>query len=222
MRHSEKISPAIAYIRETFAPEDVSLKAAAQAAQALSMPIHIGAEEGKLLQLLIRLHGGKRYIELGTLTGYSALWIARALPEGGELITIERNPQQYAEAQRIIGVSDVAHKVRLLQGDGLAVLEKLASEGPFDGIFIDADKLNYANYLDWAERNVRQGGLILGDNTLLWGGVYLDPAPEGVSRAAQQSMQAFNATLADSARYHSILIPTQEGLTAAIKLFKGD
>lgn len=219
MRHTPDISPAITYIRQLFAPEDTALRAAAEAAHTLGQPIHIGAEEGKFLQFLVQLHQPKKIIEIGTLTGYSALWMARALPKGGHLWSIEKSPTHHAAATQVIAQSDVADRITLLHGDAHTHLAILAAQAPFDMIFIDADKISYPHYLDWAEENLRPGGLIVGDNTLLLGAVMAseDALPQGVRPATAQAMRLFNARLANPERYHSTLIPTQEGLTIALK-----
>jgi predicted O-methyltransferase YrrM len=102
------------------------------------------------------------------------------------------------------------------------VLNELAASAPYDMVFIDADKPGYPEYLDWAEEYVRKGGLIVGDNTLLFGHVWSESAPQGAgapSRTAWNAMREFNRRLADPAKYHSVLIPTEEGMTVAIKLF---
>ena len=180
-------------------------------------PISIGAEEGKLLQLLIRLAGVKKIIEIGSLSGYSALWMAEALPADGVLHAIEKSPEHVALIRQA-----TAHDARIQvhEGDASAILETLSADAPFDMVFIDADKPAYPRYLDWAEKYVRAGGLIVGDNTLLFGHVWGDTPPQGErapSKSAWMAMQEFNARLADASKYHSILIPTEEGMTVAIK-----
>ncbi len=176
--------------------------------------IGILPEEGKLLQLLIKLAGVKTVVEVGTLAGSSALWMAKALPDGGHVQTIEKDPTRASLARKNIGLHP---KITLHEGDARAVLAAL--QGPFDMIFIDADKLHYADYLDWAEKNIRMGGLIVGDNTLLFDAVWNDAEIERVRPAARAAMRAFNQRLADPAKYTSILLPTDEGLTIAIKGF---
>ena len=104
-------------------------------------------------------------------------------------------------------------------GDALDVLPQLSKEGPFDMVFIDADKLNYLRYLDWAEENVRKGGLIVGDNTFLFDAVWRDDPVDRVRQTARDAMRDFNRRLADPQKYCGILLPTQEGMTVALKLF---
>jgi predicted O-methyltransferase YrrM len=216
MRHAP--SADIAYIRQLFAPESAAA-VAAQAALEQHAPeiagISIGPEEGKLLQLLIRMNGIKRVVEIGSLAGYSGLWMAEALPDDGEIHLIERDAAHAALIRARLSAKMVLH-----EGAALDILPTLS--GSFDMAFIDADKPNYAHYLDWAEVNVRRGGLIVGDNTLLFGTASSDTPPSGKgapSKAAWEAMRAFNARLADPQKYCSMLIPTAEGMTVAVKLF---
>lgn len=197
------------YIRQTFAPEADALRAARAEGD-----ISITPETGKLLQFLIRLGNVKKVVEIGTLSGYSALWIAAALPDDGEIITIEKDPARAATAKKHIGGHP---KIRMVEGDALKILPTLP--GPFDMAFIDADKLNYEHYLDWTEANVRKGGLIVGDNTFLFDAVWKDGPIDRVRETARAAMRAFNARLSDPEKYTAIMLDTPEGLTVAVKNF---
>ena len=156
---------------------------------------------------------------MGALAGYSTIWLAEALPEDGHIYTIERDKNRIARCRETFKLFPNRSKITLLEGFASDKLKDLTSKGPFDMIFIDADKLNYATYLDWAEKNIKKGGLIIGDNTLLFGAMYLKEVPDRVSPAAMKSMHAFNNRLANPKKYTSIMIPTEEGLTIAIKNF---
>ena len=208
------------YIRATFAAEDEILrdaKARLSAHDDHLVGIQVGAEEGKLLQLLIKLAGVKSIVEVGSLAGYSAVWMARAVGDDGVVHAINKDKQHYELLQETVqqsGLNIVPHL-----GDAKDVLQTLEAQAPFDMIFIDADKGGYADYLTWAETHVRKGGLIIGDNTLLFGHVIATQKPEGTSQKAWSGMREFNKRLADESRYDSILIPTLEGLTVARKLF---
>lgn len=202
------------YIRSLFAPETASLANAAASLQHDNNRISIYPEEGKLLQMLIKLAHVKKIVEIGTLGGYSALWMAAALPPDGHLVTIERDDARHALArQNLAGIANVT----LLHGNAMDVLKTIGDT--VDMVFIDADKLNYLHYLDWAERHVRTGGLIIGDNSLLFDAVWHDEAVERVRPTARAAMRRFNERLADPSRYHSLMLPTAEGLTIGIKLF---
>lgn len=211
--------PALDYIRTLYAPEDTLLARIRAALTDLNRGWQIGAEEGRLLQMLMRLHGAKRVVEVGTLLGYSAIWMARALPEGGHIITLEKDADHARLARGFIAESDVAERITLMEGDANTNLGTLSTEAPFDMLFIDADKPGYNAYLDWAEQNIRQGGLIVADNTLLFGAAWQEKAPEGTAPSTHAAMRRFNARLADRRKYDATMIPTEEGLTVAVKLF---
>lgn len=213
------VNPEIDYIRRLYAPEDALLREISQALIEHNIAIHIGAEEGKLLQFLITLHGVVNVVEIGTLAGYSALWMARALPPHGRVITLNKDPGHCTLAREFIAKSEISSRITMLEGDAHQLLPMIAPQAPFDMIFIDADKISYPDYLDWAERYVRQGGLIVATHTLLFGTACIDTPPEGVTPATWNAMRQFNERLADSRRYFSVLIPTAEGLSIALKLF---
>ena len=214
-----KISnPNLDYIRKLYAPQDELLLAIEQALSDIDMTMQIGPEEGKMLQLFIGLYGVKTIVEIGTLAGSSAIWMARALPEDGHLTTLNKDATHIKLAKQFIKNSEVADRITMLEGDARKILPTLEKQAPFDMIFIDADKISYNDYLDWAEENVRTGGLIIADNTLLFGMVAKDE-PGDVAPTTWENMRRFNERLADSSRYFSIMIPTEEGLTVAVKLF---
>ena len=198
------------YLNDVFGPAEAELNAVRRD------PISLAPYEARLLQFLIRLGHVRTVVELGTLYGYSALAMAWALPADGRVLTIERDAVRAAEARRTFAASKVGNRIHLEEGDAEEILKR--TRGPFDLVFIDANKAAYARYLDWAEANVRPGGFIVGDNTFLWGAVY-DEASREVGRAQAEAMRQFNARLADPARYVSTLIPTAEGLTVAQKKF---
>ena len=208
-----------AYIRELFAVEDDHLRDVVTRTENVTDSIQIHPEDGKLLQTLIRLGNIKHIVEIGTLAGYSALWMSRALPKDGHIHTIEKTPNRHALAQETL--ADVTNVTQHF-GEALDILETLIPKAPFDMIFIDADKHNYLNYLDWAENNIRKGGMIVADNTLLSGAVCQDddsPLPAHIRPTTLQDMRQFNERLADPEKYCSTLLPTLDGMTIAVKLF---
>ena len=174
--------------------------------------------EGRMLASFVRMRGCKKFVEIGTLTGYSALWILSAMP-GGSFYALEREPKHFAVAQKNLGAWNGETSVQVLLGDALENLEKISSHRPFDGVFIDADKSSYCKYLDWAEKNVSAGGLIIADNTLL-DGMVLDPQKKTVfSKKQVEVLREFNQRLADAGKYNSMILPTFAGMTVAIKKF---
>ncbi|HMN68706.1 MAG TPA: O-methyltransferase [Bdellovibrionales bacterium] len=208
------------YLNEVFGLHDPELQEvrAELDKQELSF-MSISGHEARILQFFIRMSGVKKIVEVGTLFGYSALAMAKALPADGVLYTLEKNPANFDIARNMFTKHKDGRKIRPLCGDGADLLATIGKEGPFDLVFIDADKGGYAKYLDWAEENVRAGGFIVGDNTFLWGGVWDEPTDRDAGPRQIAAMKEFNRRLADSERYNSTLIPTKEGMTFAQKKF---
>lgn len=217
MKHADP-TPSLEYIRKLYAPQDDLLLGIAAACEEIGMGIQIGPEEGKMLQMFITLHGVKTIVEVGTLLGYSTVWMVRALPEDGHIYTLNKDPSHCRMArQAFMQAGDL--RISMLEGDAHDTLPQLNDKGPFDMIFIDADKLSYNDYLDWAEENVRKYGLIVADNTLLFNTIGLKEPPADVAPSTWHSMQLFNERLANPEKYFSVMLPTKEGLTVAVKLF---
>ena len=162
----------IAYARDLFAPEDAALRRLTSAAQEFGMPPdwEISPDVGRLFQVLCRAVGARRVVEFGTLAGHSALWLARALPDGGKVISIEFNPEYARFAREQLAQTESGHKIEVRTGaafDMLTPLEHEAQErGLFDAVFLDADKARYPEFLEWSIRVLRPGGLLLADNVL--------------------------------------------------------
>lgn len=185
-----------------------------------NIAIQIGAEEGRILQLLIALHDTRTIVEIGTLAGYSTIWMARALPEGGHIYTINKDPAHIEMAEGFFAKCECRSKITQLAGDAHKILPTLSQKGEqFDMVFIDADKISYPAYLDWAEKNIRKGGLIIADNTFLGGAMLEKTPPENIAPTTWKNMRSFNERLADKSKYNATIIPTREGLSVAIKLF---
>lgn len=204
-----------------FGPEPPALAAARRLAAEAELPtIAISPAEGRLLAFLLRLVDARRVVDIGTLFGYSALSMARALPVEGRVWTFEASSVHAQVAREAFRAAGMAERIILTEGSALDTLDSIVAKGPFDAVFIDADKVNYPNYLDWAERNVRRGGLIIGDNTYFFGQVHQAEAEvDEESRPGLAAMQAFNRRLADSRRYDGVLLSTGEGMTIGRKLF---
>ncbi|MBA4243063.1 MAG: SAM-dependent methyltransferase [Pseudomonas sp.] len=175
----------------------------------------IAPEQGQFMALLVRLTGARRVIEVGTFTGYSALCMAQALGEGGRLICCDLPGDYNATARRYFAEAGVAESIEWRLGPALESLAALAREGQgaFDLIFIDADKANYPAYLEQALFLLRQGGLLLFDNTL-WSGRVLQRAPDSEDTRA---IQALNLALRDDPRIDLSLLPLGDGLTLCRK-----
>lgn len=207
------------YIDALYAAEDTGLqKIRERLVNADRWGINIGASEGKILQLFAKLIGAKKVVELGTLFGYSSVWIARALPEDGRLYTIERDYDSAKKARQGFEDCGVVDKITLLEGEATEKLRQIEGEGPFDMVFIDANKGSYVEYLEWALQNIRKGGLIIADNVLLGGGVAEAEKPENLSNRQWTEMRRFNEMMADATQLFGTILPTSEGLSVAIRL----
>jgi len=168
------------YITDLLVPHDPALDEAVQASTEAGLPpIAVSPNQGKLLQLIARVQGAHTILELGTLGGYSTIWLARALPPGGRVITLEANPQYSEVARANIANAGLADVVELREGPALETLPQLVAEeqGPFDLIFIDADKQNNPGYFEWALKLARCGSLIITDNVVR-GGAIVDSTVE--------------------------------------------
>ena len=197
------------YVNELHAAHDAALAAADAAPDREGVPaIQVGPSEGRLVELLLRMAGARRVVEVGTLVGYSGIWIARALPPDGVLYTIEADPRHAELARRHFETAGVADRVDVRVGKGADILPELSGEGPFDAVFIDADKANYPIYGAWAADNLRPGGLLLGDNAYLFGRL-LEDSPEG------EAMRAFHERAVEA--FDTACIPTPDGLLLGIR-----
>ena len=204
------------YITGLFAAEDEALRAAREEAQREGLPgIHVSASEGKLLHVLALMAGARRILEIGTLGGYSAIWLARALPEGGRLISLEIDPHHAEVARRNVARAGLSGSVEVRVGPASESLSRITNDGeaPFDLVFIDADKDGYVGYLAQAVPLTREGGFVLGDNTLP--DAVLDPA-------AQSGTKRYSAAVAAHPALTSIILPVLrhqgiDGLLVSIK-----
>lgn len=204
------------YIEELFEPSDEVLEAALRDSRRSGLPeINVSPNQGRLMQLLAETAGARRILEIGTLGGYSAIHLARALPEDGILISLEIDEHHAGVARKNVERAGLSGIVEVRVGDAHELLAALIEdgEGPFDVIFIDADKESYPEYLDASLRLVRQGSLILGDNTIR-GGTVLNPREE-----TARSTREFNRRVAEDPRLFGIVLPLIreriDGLTIA-------
>ena len=187
-----------AYLADHLIAKDEVLEAALRDSEAAELPpIQVTALQGKMLQMFARMAGARRILEVGTLGGYSTIWLARALPEGGRLVTLEAAAKHAAVARKNLERAGLlGNKVELREGRALDTLPKLVAEGvpPFDFIFLDADKENNAAYLQWAVRLARVGTVIVTDNVVREGSV-LDASSK--DKAVQGTRRFFEAVAAE-------------------------
>jgi len=179
--------------------------------------MQVSPEQGQYMALMARLIGARRTLEVGTFTGYSALVVAMALPEDGQIIACDINKEWTDIARRYWDEAGVAHKINLRLGPAVETLQALLAgggKGTFDFAFIDADKSNYQSYFDSAVELIRPGGLIAVDN-VLWHGRVIDPAEQDRDTLA---VREFNRKLHTDARVEISLVPMGDGLTLARKL----
>jgi predicted O-methyltransferase YrrM len=200
------------YICDHLLPEDPVLDAALRASDAAGLPsIAITPNQGKLLELLVRVHGARRVLELGTLGAYSTIWLARALPPGGRLVTLEANPHYAEVARENIANAGLAEIVELRVGPALETLPQLATEErePFDLIFIDADKRNNPGYLEWSLKLSRPGSLIVADNVVRGGAILdADASDPRLGDGGVQGLRHFYDLLAAEPRLSATAIQT--------------
>ena len=177
------------YIKDLFIPIDLVLDFALETSRSAGLPsIEVSPPQGKLLHILARLSGARKILEIGTLGGYSTIWLARALPPGGRVITLEADPKHAEVARANFSRAGLSGMIELRLGPALASLPQILREGlgPFDLVFIDADKSSMAEYFEWALKLSRPGTAILSDNVIRHGGVIDaasdDPDIRGVRR----------------------------------------
>jgi len=169
----------------------------------------VGQVEGDFLRLLVRILNAHRILEIGTFTGYSALAMAEGLPEDGKLITLDINSNSTEIAKRYWAQSPHGKKIELKLGPALQTIKTL--EGPFDMVFIDADKENYVNYWEASLPKIRSGGILVADN-VLWSGRVLHP-----QESSDKAIVAFNKFVASDSRVESVMLTVRDGMTVAWK-----
>ncbi len=203
----------IAYIQRYFSAEDEFLATLRQQALEAGFPeIWIAPEQGAFLQVVLRAMGARHVLEIGTLAGYSAITLARALPEEGWLITVERDAQRAEFARRAVERAGLAHKIRVECADAREWLRTFHPPEPLDFVFIDADKPSYSLYLDLCLPLLRIGGLICTDNALAWGEIASETTDPDV-----QALQAFNLRMATHPQLQCCLVPLGDGMVLGVR-----
>jgi|SRR5450432_475871 len=195
------------YISDLFIQPDEALSAAEQSHKLEDIPlINVSPNLGKLLYLFAKLSNAKKILEIGTLAGYSTIWMAKALPEDGKLISLESEPHHAAVARKNIDRARLSSRIEIRVGKAIDLLPQLVEEnaGPFDMIFIDADKPPYTEYFEWSLKLSRSGTLIIADNVIRDGKVLdqqqVDPMVKGAQR--------FNKALAANRKVQATILQT--------------
>ena len=205
------------YVSRVYAPEDEVLAEIRARSAAAGLPdIQVAALDALHLEVIARAAGAKRAVEIGTLGGYSGVALLRGMGPDGELDTVEMSPKHAEVARETFRRAGVAERVRIHVGAAADVLPKLAPRGPFDLVFIDADKESYTAYTDWAADNLRSGGVALLDNAFLFG--QLPDPPAGDRAASIRSMQAAHDKLARGGKFRATVLPTGEGLAFGVRV----
>jgi len=217
LHRTQTPTPALQYIQDVFTHQTPELEAILPLLTEQEQVMQISAVEARLLQVIMALAQVKTVVEIGVLAGYSTIHMAQMVPPNGKVYAIDRISAYIERASRYADRCGVVDRITFYEGEALEILPRLSSKGPFDMVFIDADKGNYLHYLDWAEAHVRKGGVIVGDNTLLFGHVYQPACPPQIQENTYNAMRTFNKRLADQEKYISIMMPTLEGMTVAVK-----
>jgi len=200
------------YITELFAAEDPILSKIRARHESEKLPaINVSPEEGKLLHLLLLLIQAKHVLEIGSLGGYSGVWLARALPADGKLVTIERDPKHARIAREAFAAAGLQDRIELIEGPALDVLPTL--KPGFDAVFIDADKEPLPHYFAWGMKLLRRGGLLLCDNAFFHGAA-VDPNDDSPNA---EGVRKFNELASRDPRLVATIIPVRDGLVIGVK-----
>ena len=207
------------YVDLVFQPEDSVLKESRERAEKRGLPIiQVGKMDGLHLEILTRSTGAKKAVEIGTLGGYSGICIARGLGPEGKLYTFELEQSHAEVARENFRKAELSNQIEIIVGPALDNLNKINKNGPFDLVFIDADKVSYPQYLKWAADHLRIGGLVIADNTFGWGMIADDKIESAEDEASVKALREFNLVVAQGGRFRSTLLPTGEGMTLAVKI----
>lgn len=199
----------MSYIKSLCVKETNLMKKIRDAVNKEDHSIYIEPEKGQFIKILLKLIKAKKILEVGTHYGYSTLWLLEGLMKGGHIDTIERSECRYVRAKEFL--QDIS-EISLHFGAAEDVLQKL--QGPYDAVFIDAEKLSYLKYLNWSQEKLRPGGLLIADDTLLFGA--LQGKKIDIRNTTLKVMQEFNAKLTKPP-FESVILPYSDGLTIAIK-----
>lgn len=205
------------YIETLYTSETELMKRIKNEQSQGEIAMQISALEGKIIYLLLLSISARRVVEIGMFRGYSTLWILEALGAGGVVRTYEEDVEAIALfKQRVASYNpELMERIQIVEGDAKQTLQ--AFEGEVDAVFIDADKSAYPFYLQQASRILRSGGLLIADNTLLYGHMYNEPW-QNASLRSIKAMEEFNTELATDTSFRSVILPTREGLSVAIKV----
>lgn len=213
---SEKIAT---FVRQVFQPEDLVLREIRKRSTAKGLPeIQVGEMDGLHLEVLTRAIGAKKAVEIGTLGGYSGVCIARGMGPGSKLYTFDADKNHIAVAEESFARAGLKDCAEVFVGPAIKNLPLIEKHGPFDLVFIDADKENYPNYLKWAGEHLKVGGVLLADNTFAFGMLADETFENAEDATTVRSIRLFNEAAARGGRFRATILPTGEGLTMAVKI----
>lgn len=217
------------YLDSLLYPEDPTLSETRRYSEAQGLPaIQVGAFDARHLEVIASSISANtprmKAVEIGTLGGYSGIALTRGMlktapaPHEVMLYSFDMDPKHLRVASENFKHAGLLKNVKFFEGPAVAQLKKIENQGPFDLVFIDADKVNYPNYLDWAEKNLRAGGILLADNVFAWGYLNAKTFPDEDTKLAVQALRLFNEKLAHHKGFFTTFMPTGEGLAMAVRL----
>ena len=214
------------YYNETFGKEDFILQSIRHQAKQDGLEfMQLDPADAHILQFLTQLSKTQNAVEIGGLYGYSTLHIARGLSSDGKLFSLDMDKKRQQQSQKLLSKDSCFSKIKWIHGDAHETLKTLNDQAPFDLIFIDADKSGYWNYLQWAQENLKKGGLVVADNTFLFDTLFTDE-PElsplrkkhSVSLQSIKALTDFNRQITSTSFWKGAMIPTENGMGVAIKI----
>ena len=207
----------IKYLESLFPQNDILDKIKEKALEEQVLGMQMQAHEAQILEFLLKLIQATKVVEIGTLYGFSSFHMARALPPKGRLFTLDLNKKRQKISKEILKDTEEGEKITFISGEARKSLKQLEKEAPFDAVFIDADKSSYKEYLNWSEKNLRRGGLVMLDNSFLFGAVYGE-GERNQNKETVKKIKELNESLCKKrSSFEGILIPTFEGLSVAVK-----
>ncbi len=214
----KEISPIYSYIESVLQPESEQQIQARQKSSELGLlAISISQTEAHLIQFMAGLIKPQKIVEIGTLTGLSALYFLDLLPSNGKLWTFEKSDLHIEKSKQILQKYILSNQCEIVEGDAILNLPKMTDQGPFDLIFIDANKAAYFEYWNWAQKNISSGGMIVIDNVFLAGAVWGDQTLQKFNEKQISGMKKMTQDILAAAEFKSAFVPTSEGLLVCVK-----
>lgn len=213
------LSKSYEYIKNLGAAERLDFQKAREASEKLNLDgISLSSVEAQILQFFVDCTKAEKVVEIGTLTGLSALYMLQVMPTSSCLWTLEKSPQHAAMASDVLAEYIKKNQCKIIEGDALESLKKIEDQGPFDAVFIDGNKAAYLDYFNWSVKNVKTGGVIIADNVFLSGAVWGDETKQRFNEKQIAKVKEMNCSAFQDKNLRSIIIPTEEGMLICKKL----